>query len=302
MDRLEAMSILIAVVDTGSFSAAGRKLGIPLPTLSRKVAELELRLGATLLLRSTRKLALTDAGATYIAACRNILELVGEAERAATGEYNAPRGDLVLTAPIVFGRLHVLPIVNDFLAAFPDINVRLTLSDRNADLVDDHIDLAVRIGPLGDSGMIASRLGSVRRVVCGSPAYFRRHGVPLVPAQLSDLTGINFVGPTSVETWSFKPPSNAVISVSVRSRLSVNTAEAAIDAAIAGIGVARVLSYQLKQAVERNLLEIVLAEFEPAPLPVHLLHVDQQPLPQKTRSFLDFAVPRLRGVLSAGAA
>ena len=178
MDRLEAMSILVAAVEAGSFSAASRKLGVPLPTVSRKVAELEARLNTRLLVRSTRKLALTDAGAAYFAACKRILEQVGDAETEASGEYVTPKGDLVITAPIVFGRLHVLPTVSDFLASFPDINVRMVLSDRNVKLVDDHIDLAVRIGALPDSSLIATRVGSVRRVVCGSPRYFAAHGTP----------------------------------------------------------------------------------------------------------------------------
>jgi DNA-binding transcriptional LysR family regulator len=162
MDRLEAMSILVAAVEAGSFSAASRKLGVPLPTVSRKVAELEARLNTRLLVRSTRKLALTDAGVAYVAACKRILEQVGDAETEASGEYVTPKGDLVIAAPIVFGRLHVLPTVSDFLASFPDINVRMVLSDRNVNLVDDHVDMAVRIGALPDSSMIATRVGSVR--------------------------------------------------------------------------------------------------------------------------------------------
>ena len=172
MDRLEAMSILVATVETGSLSAASRKLGAPLPTVSRKVSELEGYLNARLLIRSTRKLTLTDAGSAYLQACKRILEQVGDAERAASGEYVAPRGDLVVTAPVVFGRLHVLPVVSDFLAAFSEINVQLALSDRNVHLIDDHVDAAVRIGPLADMSLIATRVGFVRRVVCGSPAYF----------------------------------------------------------------------------------------------------------------------------------
>ena len=174
MDRLEAMSILVAVVETGSLSAAGRRLGVPLPTVSRKLSELEAHLNARLLIRSTRKLALTDAGAEYLEACRRILEQVGDAERAASGEFSVPRGELVVTAPIVFGRLHVLPVVNAFLARFPEIDVRLVLSDRNLHLIDDHIDVAVRIGALADSNMVATRVGSVRSVVCGSPRVLRR--------------------------------------------------------------------------------------------------------------------------------
>jgi len=188
MDRLEAMSLLIAAVEAGSFSAASRKLGVPLPTISRKVAELEGHLGTRILLRSTRKLTLTDAGMNYLAACKRILEQVSEAETEAAGEYSAPKGELVITAPIVFGRLHVVPLVNDFLISFPEINVRMMLADRSVNLLDDHIDMAVRIGALADSSMVATRVGSVRRIVCGSPGYFASHGTPRTPDDLAQLT------------------------------------------------------------------------------------------------------------------
>jgi DNA-binding transcriptional LysR family regulator len=295
MDRLDAMSVLVAVAETGSFSAASRKLGAPLPTVSRKVSDLEAHLNARLLIRSTRKLTLTEAGAVYIAACKRILEQVGEAERAASGEYTSPRGDLVVTAPIVFGRLHVLPAVNDFIANYPDINVRLSLSDRNVHLIDDHIDLAVRIGALQDSSMVATRVGSVRRVVCASPAYLAGVGTPKVPEDLSALACVNFDGFTSPTAWSFgSKESKAERTVSIRSRLSVSTAEAAIDAAIAGVGVTRVLSYQAANAVAEGKLKIVLAKYEPELLPINLVHVGQSPLPLKTRAFLDFVAPRIR--------
>ena len=298
VDRLEAMSILIAAVETGSLSAAGRKLGTPLPTISRKVAELEAYLHTRLLVRSTRRLILTESGAAYVAACKRILEQVGEAERTASGEYNVPKGDLIITAPVVFGRLHVLPTINDFLAHFPDINVRLVLSDRNVNLVDDHVDMAVRIGPLPDSSMVATRVGSVRGVVCGSPAYFADHGLPKAPADLSAVSCVTFDVLASATSWSFATPgSNAEQTVAIRSRLSVNTAEAAIDAAVAGVGVTRVLSYQAAKAIEQGKLVAVLEGFEPEPMPVSLLHAGQGLLPLKMRSFLDFVAPRLRKAL-----
>lgn len=298
MDRLEAMSILIAAVETGSLSAAGRKLGTPLPTVSRKVAELEAYLHTRLLVRSTRRLILTESGAAYVAASRRILEQVGEAERTASGEYNVPKGDLIITAPVVFGRLHVLPTINDFLARFPDINVRLVLSDRNVNLVDDHVDMAVRIGPLPDSSMVATRVGSVRSVVCGSPTYFADHDLPRTPADLSGLSCVTFDVVASATSWRFATPiSSAEQTVAIRSRLSVNTAEAAIDAAIAGVGVTRVLSYQAAKAMEQGKLVAVLEEFEPAPMAVSLVHAGQGLLPLKMRFFLDFVAPRLRKAL-----
>ncbi|MBV8442989.1 MAG: LysR family transcriptional regulator, partial [Hyphomicrobiales bacterium] len=169
MDRLEAMKILLRVVDTGSFSAASRALGVPLATVSRKVGELEAHLGTRLLTRTTRKVTMTDAGAAYVVSARRILDELDETERVASGEFNAPRGELVVTAPILFERLHILPVIAEFLATYPEINVRLALADRNLHLLDDHVDMAVRIGALPDSGMVATRIGSMRTVVCASP-------------------------------------------------------------------------------------------------------------------------------------
>jgi DNA-binding transcriptional LysR family regulator len=295
MDRLDAMSVLVAVVETGSFSAAGRRLGAPLPTISRKVSELEAHLKTQLLIRTTRKLTLSDAGAAYVTASKRILEQVAEAERAASGEYTAPRGDLVVTAPIVFGRLQVLPAITAFLKSYPEIDVRLLLADRNIHLIDDHVDVAVRIGALADSSMVATRVGEVRWVVCASPAYLAATGTPKVPADLSALACISFDALTSSTTWSFaagKPRTEHT--VPIHSRLSVNTAETAIDAAIAGIGVTRVLSYQAANAVAEGKLKIVLADYESDPRPVNLIYPEQNLLPRKTRVFLDFAAPRIR--------
>jgi DNA-binding transcriptional LysR family regulator len=295
MDRFDAMSVLVAVVETGSFSAASRKLGAPLPTVSRKVSELEAHLNTRFLIRSTRKLTLTDAGAAYVAACKRILEQVGDAERVVSGEYSSPRGDLVVTAPIVFGRLHVLPAIDEFLAHYPEIDVRLVLSDRNVHLIDDHVDLAVRIGALADSSMVAVRVGAVRRVVCASPIFLAGHGTPKVPEDLSALACVNFDGFSSAKVWTFgSADARTERTVPIHSRLSVSTAEAAVDAAIAGVGVTRVLSYQAATAVAEGRLEIVLAAYEPQPLPINLVHVGQGLLPLKTRAFLDFVAPRIR--------
>jgi DNA-binding transcriptional LysR family regulator len=300
MDRLEAMRIFVASSQEGSFSAAGRKLGMPLPTVSRKVADLEARLKTQLLVRSTRKLTLTEAGIEYAAACRRILELVDEAEARASGEYSVPRGDLTLTAPIVFGRLHVVPVVTQFLAKFAEINVRLMLFDHNINLVDDHIDMAVRIGELPDSAMVATRIGSIRRVVCGSPAYFAAHGIPKTPEDLRDHMCVTFSQMASSLSWTFVPKGGgAAKPIQPNSRLGINTAESAIDAAIAGVGLTNVLSYQVAKAVRDGRLKVVLRDYEPPPLPVHLVHTGQAILPLKMRCFLDFAAPRLRKSLEA---
>jgi DNA-binding transcriptional LysR family regulator len=300
MDRLDAMAILVAVVETGSFTAAGRRLHLPLPTVSRRLAELEAHLGCRLLTRSTRRLDLTEAGRDYVAACKRILEEVSDAERKASGEYVSPRGELVLTAPIVFGRLHLLPVICAFLAAFPEIDVRLMLSDRNAQLLDDHIDLAVRIGTLPDSALIALQVGSVRRVVCGSPAYFAAHGLPRMPDDLAGLACITFDVLGAAPTWTFAGQGGAERkSLPVRPRLSVNTAEAALDAAQAGAGVTQVLSYQAAKAVAEGALQVVLEAYETDALPISLLYPQQGLLPLKTRSFIDFAAPRLRASLAS---
>lgn len=300
MDRLEAMSLFVAAVEAGSLSAAGRRFGVPLATVSRKVSDLERHLKTRLLNRSTRQLSLTDAGHAYLVACRRILAEVGEAERSAAGEYSTPTGELIITAPIVFGRLHVLPVVTEFLAAYPDVNVRLTLGDRISQLIEEHIDLAIRIGPLADSSMVAIRIGSIRHVVCASPAYLAEHGTPKTPNELAAHSCITFEGLASLATWTFLAD-KAELAVPIRSRLQVNTAEAAIDAAIAGVGMTRVLSYQISAAVRSGALHPVLETFEPEPWPASLVHAGQGLLPVKLRAFLDFAAPRLKQRLAQAA-
>lgn len=300
-DRFESMSILVAVVEAGSFSAAARQLKMPLATVSRKVADLESHLKTRLLHRSTRQLSLTEAGQSYVAACRRILEEVGEAERAASGEYATPKGELALTAPIVFGRLHVLPVVADFLKTYPDIDVRMVLTDRVVPLLEAHVDVALRIAELPDSSLIAARIGTVRRVVCASPAYFAEHGTPTSPQELAAHACITFEQMTSRHVWSFMSGKSEV-TVPVRSRLAVTTAEAAVDAAVAGVGITRVVSYQMASALRAGALKIVLEPFEPAPWPISLVHTGQGILPLKLRAFLDFARPRLKARLAEAGA
>lgn len=290
MDRLETMTILLRVVDRGSFSAASRDLGVPLATVSRKVNELEAHLGTKLLVRTTRKVALTDVGSAYVASTRRILDEIDETERIAAGEFHVPRGELILTAPILFGRLHVLPIVTEFLAAYPQINVRMLLTDRNLHLIEDHVDMAVRIGPLPDSTMIATRVGLMRTVVCASPKLLAEQGVPKSPEDLAGLPCVNFELLSPASAWPYMP---------IRPRLSVTTAEAAVWAAAQGLGVTRVLHYQCADAINDGSLRIILANFEVEPLPVHLLHAARGALPAKLRVFLDFAAGRLREGLSS---
>lgn len=294
MDRIEAMTVLMAAVELGSLSAAGRKLGMPLPTVSRKVSDLEAHLKARLLHRSTRRLSLTDAGRAYVAACKRILNDVEEAERAAAGEYSAPKGDLVISAPIVFGRLHILPVITEFLHAYPDVDVHLLLGDRTVNLLEDPVDLAVRIGELPDSSLVATRIGSVHQVVCASPDYFASRGRPAHPGELASHACVTFEGLMAPDIWKFSS-GKITASVAIHSRLVVNTAEAAIAAALAGAGITRVLSYQVAEAVRAGALEIVLEDFEPAPWPVSFVYPSQGKLPLKLRAFLDFAAPRLKG-------
>lgn len=293
MNRLDAMSILVAVVDAGSLSGAARLLDMPLTTVSRKVAELEAHLNTRLLHRTTRQLSLSEAGISYVAACRRILEEIGEAERAATGEYASPKGELVVTAPELFGRLHVVPVVAEFLAHYPEIGISLVLTDRVVHLMDEHADAAIRIGQLPDSTLMATAVGAVRRVVCASPAYLAAHGVPARPQDLAAHACVTFEVLASMRAWVFGSGKSA-LSVPVRSRLTVNTAPAAIAAATLGVGLIRVLSYQVADAVRAKSLKIVLEKFESAPLPVSLVHTGQAPLPLKLRAFLDFVTPRLR--------
>lgn len=295
MDRLQAMALVLNTLDEGSFSAAARKTGIPLPTVSRKIAELESHLGAKLFSRNTRKLTLTEAGQDYVAAARRILSEVEVAERRAAGEFSAPMGEVVVTAPVSFGQLHLVPLVGEFLATYPRINVRLLLSDRNLDFIDEHVDLALRIGPLPDSSLVARQVGVTRTVVCGSPELFARVRVPDRPEELADLPTINFQSLAAADRWTFRSPDGgAPLTVPVRPRLSVTTANAALAAAVAGTGLARLLHYQCADAIADGSLRIVLAQYEPDPLPVQLLSFARSSLARKIELFLDFLADRLR--------
>ncbi len=296
MDRLESMSTLIAAVEAGSLSAAARRLGTPLATVSRKVSELERYLGTRLLNRSSRQLTLTDAGRSYLAACKRILDQLREAEQAATGEYSSPRGELTITAPIVFGRLHALPVVAEFLRTYPDIDVRMILSDRVVNLFEEQVDVAIRVGELPDSSLVATRIGGIHHVVCASPRYLAAHGSPKKPEQLSSHDCVTFEGLSSPDSWTFKAV-RKVASVAVHSRLAVNTAEAAIDAAVRGVGLTRVLSYQIADAERAGTLVRVLRAFESSPAPVSIVYNGQPPLALKLRAFIDFATPRLKASL-----
>jgi len=297
MDRLEAMSTFLAVVEHGSLSAAARRLNTPLATVSRKISELESRLRTKLFDRTTHKLVLTGAGSSYVDACKRILAEVSEAERAASGEYVAPTGELTVTAPVGIGRTCLIPILADFFKAYPEIDASLIMTNRVLNLQQEQIDVGVRLGSLPDSSIIAIRVGAVRRVVCASPAYLAARGRPRTPDDLARHDCVTFAGSVSPDVWTFvRDKTN--IAVPVHGRLVVDTVEAARDAACAGIGIASGFSYYAKTALERGALTTLLDGFQPAPLPVHLVYTANRFLPIKVRAFLDFAAPLLKRVFA----
>jgi len=297
MDRLEAMSTFLAVVEHGGLSAPSRRLNTPLATVSRKISELESRLRTKLFDRTTHKLVLTGAGSSYVDACKRILTEVSEAERAASGEYVAPTGELTVTAPVGIGRIYLIPILADFFKAYPEIDVSLIMTNRVLNLQQEQIDVGVRLGALPDSSIMATRVGTVRRVVCASPAYLAARGTPRTPDDLAGHDCVTFAGSVSPDVWTFVRDKTNV-AVPVHGRLVVDTVEAARDAACAGIGIASGFSYYAKTALERGALTTLLDEFQPAPLPVHLVYTANRFLPIKVRAFLDFAAPRLRQVFA----
>jgi DNA-binding transcriptional LysR family regulator len=296
MDRFESMEVFLTAVDSGSLSAAGRRLGMPLATVSRKIGDLEAHLKTRLLLRGGRHLELTDAGRSYLASCRRIVEDVAEAERTAAGEYRAPTGELVISAPLVYGRMHVVPVVSSFLKAYPDINIRMQLTDRVVNLVDDHIDMAVRIGVLPDSSLIATRVGHARLCVFASPSYFTARGVPRKPDDLRAHDCVAFDAVSSGDRWDFVQD-GVHHPVAIQPRLRANTAEAVIEAALNGLGIARAMSYPIREAIAAKTLRVVLEEYELPPAPISLVYPAQRLLPLKLRAFMDYAAPRLRAMM-----
>ncbi len=297
MDRLEAMSIIVAVSETGSFSAASRRLNTPVATVSRKVSDLETRLKAELFQRSSRRMTLTDAGRSYMEACKRIIEQVDEAEREVSGEYRIPKGDLAVTAPWGLGHLHLLPIAVEFLTAYPEIGLRLVLTDRVVNTVEENIDLAIRIGNLPDSNMIAARIGSIRVVVCASPAYLAARGTPQGLGDLCNHECVTVDPFSAPPTWPFLEGDRQVVAP-IRSRLCVSTSEAAIQAAIAGAGLTRVMSYKMETAKREGALVVVLDAFEQEPLPVHIVYARRTQVPLKLRTFLNWVTPRLKARLT----
>jgi DNA-binding transcriptional LysR family regulator len=296
MDRLQAMKVLLEAVDAGSLSAAGRRLAIPLATVSRRVSELEDYLKIQLLLRGSRKLVLTEAGRDYVASCRRILEDLTEVERNASGEYCEPQGELIVSAPISLSRTHVLPIVVKFLSIYPHIKMQISQSDRAVNLIEENVDLAVRLGELPDSSLIATRVGLVRRVLCASPQYLEAQGTPEVPEDLSNHDCIGSRA-TNSGAWMFSK-AGADYRLSVPHRLIVTSAETAMDAALAHMGIAHLMSYHCVEHLASGRLRVVLGQFEPPLQPLSLVYASHRQVPLKLRAFLDFATPRLREIFS----
>jgi DNA-binding transcriptional LysR family regulator len=296
MDRIEAMTTLLAVVEAGSLTAASRKLRVPLTTVSRRISDLEAHLKTQLLNRSSRRVTLTDAAESYVQSCRRILDEVDEAERVVSGEYRAPQGELTVTASMVLGRIHVVPVAAGFLKAYPDVRLRLRLSDSIISLQEEHVDLGIRIGSLPDSGLVARRIGSVRRIVCASPGYLKSRGRPETPQDIATHDCVTFTGFTHAESWEFQT-GGSPISIPIRSRLQVDAADAVVDAALADAGIARLFSFHVAQAVKEGRLSLLLQAFEPPQAPVNIAYLGGGLLPLKVRAFLDFAAPRLKARL-----
>lgn len=290
MDRWQAMRVFVKVAETESFARTARELHLSAPAVTRLVAALEELVGARLLVRTTRSVRPTEAGARYLQDCRHILADIAEAELAAAGHYAKPVGTLTITAPLLFGQLHVLPLLLDYLERYPQMRARTFFVDRPVNIVEEGMDVALRIGHLPDSGFTAIQVGRVRRVVCAAPDYLQAQGVPATPAALREHRILVSHSAWSSPEWRFAGGQR----VSVDPLLHCNTNEAAISAAKAGRGLTRVLHYQIAPALAEGALQIVLAEHEEAPLPIHLIYPEGRQAPAKVRAFIDLAVAALR--------
>jgi DNA-binding transcriptional LysR family regulator len=286
MDRLDAMQAFVAVADLEGFAPAARKLGLSPSAVTRLIAALEERLGARLLQRTTRKVALTDVGARYLERVRGILADVEEAEGAAEGERTRPGGRLVVSAPVGFGRLHVSPVMSTYLKRYPEVSGDLRLSDRMINLVEEGVDLAVRIGHLADSTLVARHVGEMRRIVVAAPAYLKARGEPTTPHEILAHETIQFGAMTASPDWRFIEDASE-IRIACTPRLATNSADAAVQYAEQGGGLTRVLAYQAAASLKAGRLKVVLAKFEPPPLPIHIVYPTSRLLSAKVRTFID---------------
>lgn len=297
MDRFDAMQVLLAVVDAGSLSAGSRKLNAPLPSVSRKVAELERHLGTRLLVRTSRNIQLTDAGRDYVEAARQIMAQVEDAESRASGEYETAKGVLTITMPIAFGHDHVLPLAYDFLREHPEIALNVLALDRLVNLVEEHVDVGIRLGELADSALHAVKIGEFGFVTCASPDYVARKGSPSSPDDLTQHDGVVF-GQITQPGWIYQHEGRQVEGRPTI-RMRANTAMATVAAGLRGIGIIRMPRYQVAKSLQSGALIAMLDDCESQSFPVHLVYARQGLLPLKMRVFIDWMVPRLRHALKA---
>ena len=293
MDRFNSMNVFVAVAEEQGFAAAARRLHMSPPAVTRAVAALEERLGVRLLNRTTRYVRTTDAGQRYFNDARRILAEIDAADEAATGVNAEPRGHLAITAPVLFGRMFVMTGIVEYLERYPDTEVSAVFLDRIVNLLEEGVDVAVRIGELPDSSMRALRVGSVRRVLCASPQYLQRHGLPRLPRDLKEHSIIASLAGNSTFEWHLET-ANVVRPLRVHPRLTVTTNDAAIEATLHGFGITRSLSYQVARQVAAGELEIILSECEPAPWPIHIVHREGPYASAKIRTFVDLMAERLR--------
>jgi DNA-binding transcriptional LysR family regulator len=299
MDRVDLLAIFVAVAEQGSFIAAARRTNRSAAAVTRAIAMLEERLGLRLFNRTTRAVALTDAGTRYLELCRRTLSDFEELELSAASEKLEPRGLLTVTAPEMFGRLHVLPIVQSFMRDYPAINVSMLLLNRIVSYIDEGVDLGIRIAQLADSSLQAIQVGHIQRIICASPDYLTVQGIPKTPADLTrhDAIAVSGVRPV-IDRWTFGSGAREV-TIPVRTRLVVSTVQAALDAAVADGGIIRVMSYQSAQLEAEGKLQRILIGHEPPPLPIHIVHPAGRYLAPKVRLFIDRAVDVLRGKFGA---
>jgi DNA-binding transcriptional LysR family regulator len=292
MDRFQEMQIFLAVAEEQGFAAAARRLKILPPSVTRAIAAMEARIGTQLLSRTTRSLHLSEAGQRYLDDCRRILAELTEAEEAAAGSFSIPWGHLTVTAPVLFGELFVAPILGEYLDQFAQVSINALLVDRVVNMTDEGVDVAVRIGHLQETGQQAIKVGEVRRVVCAAPAYLERHGRPQHPGQLREAKIVTSSSSQLVSEWQFMEGGQP-LNVAVEPRLVVTANNAAINLVRLGWGVTRVLSYQVASDVRAGALEIILQDFEPPALPIHVVFQNSARVPAKVNTFVDFLVSRL---------
>ena len=293
MDRFHSIQVFVKVAECGGFAAAARNLAMSPPAVTRAVAMLEDRLGTRLFLRTTRSVRLTESGERFLQDGRRILLELEEAEEAAVGSHAAPRGELNITGPVLFGRMFVTPILGDFLDLYPLVRARTLFVDRVVNLMDEGLDVAIRIGDLPDSSLIAVRAGTVRRIMFASPEYIKKHGLPQRPEDLSSHRLIQSLAMGASLEWPFQENGKS-FSVRAEPRLRMNTNDAVIELAVRGWGLSRLLSYQIAPYLAEGRLQTVLSEFELPPLPIHVVHQEGRMVSAKVRSFVDFMVERLR--------